>query len=173
MSDEQPIKQTFFGDWLFLAARVRMLTCVDKRRRTDAGGSAIRWFGSPIQDGYKMTGYYGDYSWTPRNLPEPTLVIALTSQDDRTQIVATERAPLQGFWRPILDDLAELAGAARELRHFAIGHTFDEILDAYYAAIERGEQPSLKAMARHVGANYDSLRQAKVRYDAKRRVSGD
>lgn len=69
----------------------------------------------------------------------------------------------------VFSKVKEVGALAYDLRRITLGHTFTEILDAYYAAKERGERPSLNAMAEFAGVNYDSLRQAKVRYDAKLR----
>ena len=86
-----------------------------------------------------------------------------------THIVAQTEQGQENFWNPILDDAVALARHAGHLRRAAISTKFERILDAYYDAIAHGDSPNLREMARAAGVNEGSLRQAKVRYDKRRR----
>ena len=79
-------------------------------------------------------------------------------------------------WKRFVERLQSTVRAAERYRRWSVGSTFERILDTYYAAKARGESPNLQEMARAANVKIGSLRQAKIRYDQKRReqsVSGE
>lgn len=58
---------------------------------------------------------------------------------------------------------------ARDLYRRGITDALLSVLDAYYEKIDSGEIANLADMAREANVNAGSLRQAKMKYDKKRR----
>lgn len=72
------------------------------------------------------------------------------------------------FWPNVIAFLRNMAVLARTFHREATGQTFKDILDEYYQRKDSGERITLKALAAAADVNYDSLRQAKIRYDEAR-----
>lgn len=96
----------------------------------------------------------------------------ISEQDGVTRIIITEAPEFAGLWKDsYFPYLETLTAQAKRIRRAAIGATFREILDEYYARRSRGDQVKLRELAERWGVNYNSLRQAKIRYDEERRKS--
>jgi len=75
-------------------------------------------------------------------------------------------------WKKRVADIIPSIGArAYSFRRVFAARTFREILGEYYARRDAGDKPNLREMARSAHVNYASLRQAKIRYDEKRRAN--
>ena len=72
------------------------------------------------------------------------------------------------FWQSVSERLRAMGAVVRMYRQSALGEQFTDIIDEYYARHDN-DGVTLKALAQAAGVKYDSLRQAKTRYDAKRR----
>lgn len=97
--------------------------------------------------------------------------ISFAGNDEETTIAITPATKRDAaYWREISRSMARIATHVRRYRRAAIGQTFTEILDDYYQRKAHGESPNLREMARAAGVKYGSLRQAKIRYDQKRRA---
>jgi hypothetical protein len=99
----------------------------------------------------------------------PHRSIEITVKDDATHIRTTTTADYPDFWKDTIDKLLYLAHRAVRIRRAAIGTTSERILDRYYEAKDRGDSPNLRETAERAGVKEDSLRQAKIRYDKRRR----
>jgi hypothetical protein len=93
----------------------------------------------------------------------------ITGTDNETTIVIRPTAAAEKQWLQLLGKIQRIAGSASMFRRRAISRTLREVLDEYYARLARGERVKLIDMAAEAGVKYNSLRQAKVRYDAARR----
>jgi len=96
-------------------------------------------------------------------------VIKFIVEGDKTTIIVRTGPNFLSGWDEHFYKLGRFAVDARKIRRAAIGHKLVEVLDDYYATIERGGRVKLKSMAEAAGVNYGSLRQAKFRYDEERR----
>jgi hypothetical protein len=98
-----------------------------------------------------------------------TGMASILNTGNMTLIAVQSHPDYVNQWKKVLADVQRFAANARKLRRDWVGQTFQEILDDYYAAKERGQRPKLRALAEARGANYASLRQAKIRYDKERK----
>jgi hypothetical protein len=99
----------------------------------------------------------------------PHRSIEITVKDGATHIRTTTTADYPDFWKDTIDKLLSLAHRAVRIRRAAIGTTSEGILDRYYEAKDRGDSPNLRETAERAGVNESSLREAKIRYDKRRR----
>jgi hypothetical protein len=97
----------------------------------------------------------------------------VTFRGDGEKTFVTIYAPanlIEGFANEISQFLVRMSIKAQLYRRYLVGAQFTDIIKEYYAAKERGEKPNLRAMADAAGLKYDSLRQAKVKYDRDLRL---
>lgn len=162
MSDEQVTTYFLDGDWWWIAGRISAIIAEDDQRRKMADQPEIQWQAAALTGGMMFEGRME--SGAP-----PLLHLTITGASDRIYIQAKETAPFIGFWKPVQADVTALARYARDIRRSAIGETFRDVLNRYYARRMRGESPNLRVMAEEAGVNYGSLRQYKIKYDSERR----
>jgi hypothetical protein len=152
MSNESTIEISVVGtEWWYYVALMRLEWSRDE---TDGQHSEFTGY-MPTQNSFRLIHDLG--------------TVDIMTTVDKTIIVVTTTHANMARWKPLIAKVRILAAEAYQMRRLATGSQFEFILDEYYAAQERGESPNLEEMARTRGVKIGSLRQAKIRYDAKRR----
>jgi hypothetical protein len=95
-------------------------------------------------------------------------IITLIGSGHKTTVTVNTTPTFMSYWTRLVNRLHNTTTTANIIRRTNLSERFEEILNAYYAAQMRGENPNLRKMADAAGVNYASLRQAKIRYDRKR-----
>jgi len=159
------IQATIVGDWWWLAAAFEAHVNYRDEGQPKISNASGHGIGSE---------YSYDYSIRNPDKPYAPAVsigtIHFRGDDGQTHIAIVFASDYAApVWRGILKFLRETAARAHMHRKEATGAVFEQILDEYYMAKKNGESPNLREMANAAGVKEGSLRQAKIRYDKKRR----
>jgi hypothetical protein len=157
MSDYRGYNDTFSGDWWWIAGHLSAIVATHPQTNKE-----YRWEPTATTNGMILQAF-------PLDRNDFVISITMVGSDETTIITVLEAPSVRGFWKPIAESLDTFTSMARQYRRLAIGVKFREILDEYYVRKERGERVKLTDLATKAGVNIDSLRQAKFRYDEKRR----
>lgn len=176
MSDSrQTIEATIPGEvWWIIAITEHLLQ--DRRDTlgpyfTSTGGEGWEAIHSPPETGDNLLKTPAEIWNTPSEFFAPslwTVKIRGDAESATMRIVAPDDQVEE--WEEIIDRLRSIVHQAGRHRKWAIGTTFERILDRYYEIKARGGSPNLREMARQAGVKIGSLRQAKIRYDQRRRA---
>jgi hypothetical protein len=106
------------------------------------------------------------------NTPTDILLgeIEIGERGDEVHVAAIVAAPeYRPYWALVIQRIQSVFQSVGYIRRKLLGETFKEIIEEYYARHKRGERVKLKDLSEAAGVNYDSLRQAKFRYDEQKR----
>ncbi len=173
MSDEERLLHTFTvdGDWRMYAAYIRMtIPTIDPHTGLWSKDENAPMMYQPIPARgsiYQLNSYRLNVTFRTRteNLGLGTILIDGTDGECGITILGTHRQ--QRFWDQVVAQIQLFAEQYANVQRTSLTQQFERILDVYYERKHQGMKVKLADMAREANVNYDSLRQAKVRYDRR------
>ena len=96
-------------------------------------------------------------------------LILINQNETDTDILIPTDTINNPFWQALVTEIANFVSRHYDIQRAAVGSQFNSILDHYYESKVLGKKVKLAALARQYNVNYNSLRQAKIRYDRRMR----
>ncbi len=127
--------------------------------------------GSPYQDNQCTIRAYtrpkGDL-YVGKPIDDSYMIIADNNNTKTTIIIPKNNQ----YWDGLKKAVTNFAKTHQMVERMAVGTQFTTILEHYYELKNQGQKVKLADLARQYKVNYDSLRQAKIRFDRRLKASG-